>query len=157
MEYGWWEGSQPHGKFNLFLAHLFLDLLIALSFIISLNILGQPAPSRCRSTWLWRAACGITITKSSTSQGTANILLYYILTNSHSVASYIFLNLATLSTFAAPFSVSIYNENGWIKELPSLDIGRSNHGCGHFINTDNKMVSIKRFFQMFSEDTLYFV
>ena len=83
-------------------------------------------------------------------------ITYYILTNSHSVASYIFLNLATLSTFA-PFSVSIYNENGWIKELPSLDIGRSNHGCGHFINTDNKMVSIKRFFQMFSEDTLYFV
>ena len=67
-------------------------------------------------------------------------ITYYILNNSHSVATYTVLNLATLSTFAAPFSVSIYNENGWIKELPSLDIGRSNHGCGHFINTDNKMV-----------------
>ena len=88
MEYGWWVGrkmvmlavSSPMASLSFIesvhIAHLFLNLPeVALSFTISLNILGLPAPSRCRSTWLWRAACGITITKSNTSQGTANILL----------------------------------------------------------------------------------
>ena len=38
------------------------------------------------------------------------------------------------------FAVSVYNKDGFVKDLPSLNQGRSNHGCGHFVNTDNKVV-----------------
>merc|ERR1719461_1485903 len=30
--------------------------------------------------------------------------------------------------------------NGWQKDLSSLQVGRSEHGCGHYINSDNKVV-----------------
>ena len=36
--------------------------------------------------------------------------------------------------------VSAYNEDGFLADLPSLGQGRYNHACGHFVNTDNKMV-----------------
>ena len=36
--------------------------------------------------------------------------------------------------------VDMYTHTGWIMELPDLITERFNHGCGHFINSDNKMV-----------------
>ena len=36
--------------------------------------------------------------------------------------------------------VSVYNEQGWVEDLPSLITARSGHGCGHFVNTENKQV-----------------
>ena len=36
--------------------------------------------------------------------------------------------------------VTVYNEQGWVEELPTLNIGRDQHACGHFINSDNKVV-----------------
>ena len=36
--------------------------------------------------------------------------------------------------------VTAYNEDGFLADLPSLGQGRYNHACGHFVNTDNKMV-----------------
>ena len=32
------------------------------------------------------------------------------------------------------------NEQGWLEELPTLITARELHACGHFINTDNKVV-----------------
>ena len=37
--------------------------------------------------------------------------------------------------------VTVYNTEGWVEELPRLNQGRYRHGCGHFVNTDNKEVS----------------
>ena len=39
-------------------------------------------------------------------------------------------------------TASIYSIDGWVEDLPNLLTGRSGHGCGHYINNDNKMVSI---------------
>ena len=39
-------------------------------------------------------------------------------------------------------TVSVYTTEGWIEDLPDLLTGRSSHGCGHFVNSDNEMVSI---------------
>ena len=36
--------------------------------------------------------------------------------------------------------VTVYNEQGWVEELPTLIIARDQHACGHFINSDNKVV-----------------
>ena len=36
--------------------------------------------------------------------------------------------------------VSVYNEQGWVEDWPSLNKWRYDHGCGHFINSDNNMV-----------------
>ena len=36
--------------------------------------------------------------------------------------------------------VSVYNEQGWVEDWPSLNKWRYDHGCGHFINSDNKLV-----------------
>ena len=36
--------------------------------------------------------------------------------------------------------VTVYNTAGLLTELPDLEQGRSDHGCGHFVNTDNKLV-----------------
>ena len=36
--------------------------------------------------------------------------------------------------------VTVYNTKGWVADLPSLNQGRYGHGCGHFVNTDNKVV-----------------
>ena len=38
--------------------------------------------------------------------------------------------------------VSVYNSGGWVEDLPSLNTARYSHGCGHFVNTDNQVVSI---------------
>ena len=43
------------------------------------------------------------------------------------------------NSFVSP-SVSVYNENGWVKKLPDLNIARFLHGCGYFVNNDNKLV-----------------
>ena len=36
--------------------------------------------------------------------------------------------------------VTVYNNAGFVEDLPSLNTGRSLHGCGHFVNTDNQVV-----------------
>ena len=36
--------------------------------------------------------------------------------------------------------VTEYDQVGNYKELPKLITGRYGHGCGHYINNDNKMV-----------------
>ena len=28
--------------------------------------------------------------------------------------------------------VSRYNKDGWVEDLPSLKVGRNNHGCSHY-------------------------
>ena len=40
-----------------------------------------------------------------------------------------------------PTRVDVYDIDGWSKELPKLINGRWNHGCGKYINTDDKMVN----------------
>ena len=40
-----------------------------------------------------------------------------------------------------PTRVDVYTMDGWIMELPHLIDGRLRHGCGHYVNTDNKMVN----------------
>jgi len=40
----------------------------------------------------------------------------------------------------APQSVNVFNENGWVKELPSHIEGRWYHGCGHYNNDEGKLV-----------------
>ena len=37
--------------------------------------------------------------------------------------------------------VTVYNSEGWVEDLPSLNMGRYSHGCGHFVNMDNQVVS----------------
>jgi len=34
----------------------------------------------------------------------------------------------------------VYDINGFVKTLPSLNTPRSGHGCGHYKNNDNKVV-----------------
>ena len=36
--------------------------------------------------------------------------------------------------------VTVYNTEGWVADWPELNTGRSDHGCGHFVNTDNQVV-----------------
>ena len=36
--------------------------------------------------------------------------------------------------------VSVYNVDGWVQDLPSLNMARFYHGCGFYINDDNKKV-----------------
>ena len=36
--------------------------------------------------------------------------------------------------------VTVYNTEGWVADWPELNTGRSDHGCGHFVNTDNEVV-----------------
>ena len=36
--------------------------------------------------------------------------------------------------------VDVYTMEGWSMELPDLTTGRWDHGCGHYINTNDKMV-----------------
>ena len=40
--------------------------------------------------------------------------------------------------------VSIYDQNGWRKDLPSLQQERKNHGCGSYNNDENNIVSISK-------------
>ena len=37
--------------------------------------------------------------------------------------------------------VSVYNSGGWLEDLPGLNTARYSHGCGHFVNSDNQVVS----------------
>ena len=37
-------------------------------------------------------------------------------------------------------TVSVYSTSGWMEDLPDLLQGRYGHGCGHYVNDDNKMV-----------------
>ena len=34
-------------------------------------------------------------------------------------------------------TVSVYNSAGWVEDLPNMQQGRFDHGCGHFINGNN--------------------
>ena len=36
--------------------------------------------------------------------------------------------------------VTVYNTDGYVEDLPSLNAGRFDHGCGHFVNNENQMV-----------------
>ena len=36
--------------------------------------------------------------------------------------------------------VTVYNTEGWVADWPGLNMGRYDHGCGHFVNTDNQVV-----------------
>ena len=36
--------------------------------------------------------------------------------------------------------VTVYNDEGFVADWPELKTGRFDHGCGHYINTDNKVV-----------------
>ena len=38
--------------------------------------------------------------------------------------------------------VDVYNEKGFKEQLPDLRTPRVNHGCAHFVNSQNKVVSI---------------
>ena len=35
--------------------------------------------------------------------------------------------------------VSVYNENGWQRDLPSLLLGRANHGCTSFFSGNKRV------------------
>ena len=37
-------------------------------------------------------------------------------------------------------TVSIYSTQGWVEDYAQLLTGRYNHGCGHYINSDNEKV-----------------
>ena len=36
--------------------------------------------------------------------------------------------------------VTVYNKDGFLADWPGLQTGRHSHGCGHFVNSDNKVV-----------------
>ena len=38
--------------------------------------------------------------------------------------------------------VSKYSGHGWIEDLPKLHAGRSNHGCGTYVDSNNNRVNI---------------
>ena len=38
-------------------------------------------------------------------------------------------------------TVSRYSTSGWMEDLPELNEGRRNHGCGYFFNDDMQTVS----------------
>ena len=40
------------------------------------------------------------------------------------------------------YNVSVYNTEGFVENWPQLKKGRAEHGCGHYINTDEKVVSV---------------
>ena len=39
-----------------------------------------------------------------------------------------------------PNRVSIYNDDGWVENMPSLNSGRRAHGCGHYFNIAEQLV-----------------
>ena len=39
-----------------------------------------------------------------------------------------------------PNRVSIYNDDGWVENMPSLNSGRRAHGCGHYYNIAEQLV-----------------
>ena len=38
-------------------------------------------------------------------------------------------------------TVSRYGRAGWLEDLPSLNVGRSNHGCGSYVSAGGDLVS----------------
>ena len=38
-------------------------------------------------------------------------------------------------------TVSIYDKDGWVRDLPNLQTVRKKHGCGHYIDDSNNLVS----------------
>ena len=38
------------------------------------------------------------------------------------------------------YDVIRYNENGFVSNLPNMNVGRSNHGCSKYVNSENKIV-----------------
>ena len=47
------------------------------------------------------------------------------------------------------YDVIRYNENGFVSHLPNMNVGRSNHGCSKYVNSENKIVRI--FFLKFDQ------
>ena len=46
---------------------------------------------------------------------------------------------------ATPSKVSVYNADfGFLEDLPTLKNGRYYHACGHYIDTNDKLVSLLR-------------
>ena len=43
------------------------------------------------------------------------------------------------------YNVSVYNTKGFLENWPQLKKGRAGHGCGHYVNTDKKVVSVRTF------------
>ena len=39
--------------------------------------------------------------------------------------------------FGVSDKATIYNDNGFVEDLPSLNIARYGHGCGHYITDTN--------------------
>ena len=37
-------------------------------------------------------------------------------------------------------TVTEYNIDGWVRELPDLNMGRYDHGCGYFVNDNQQIV-----------------
>ena len=37
--------------------------------------------------------------------------------------------------------VTVYNNKGFVEDWPRMEHGRSNHGCGHYVNTENRVVN----------------
>ena len=44
--------------------------------------------------------------------------------------------------YFSPNRVSEYSETGFIRDLPRLLQGRSEHGCSYFVNEEGKKVDI---------------
>ena len=42
-----------------------------------------------------------------------------------------------------PKTVSVYNMDGWVRDLPNLNQGRTNLACGHYLDDNGDQVSIK--------------
>ena len=76
---------------------------------------------------------------SADGQSTPGFTLKYLL---HSACTIQFDDLVIVT---GGQKVSVYNISGWVEDLPDLVQGRSDHGCGHFINNDNKMVDFLLF------------
>ena len=36
--------------------------------------------------------------------------------------------------------MSKYNGGGWLEDLPDLNVGRFDHGCGHYVDSNNNNV-----------------
>ena len=39
-------------------------------------------------------------------------------------------------------TVSVYNIGGWVEDLPVLNTGRWDHGCGHYVDNNNDIVRL---------------
>ena len=48
--------------------------------------------------------------------------------------------IITGGLWMAATRVTVYNSLGFVADWPTLKIGRVQHGCGHFVNTDNNVV-----------------